>query len=116
MPVITTAGQGGGAGAARMQFPMETKYGTNLEALPVPVDSRCSSNATACSTMCCVNWLQYRLDPLRVRKYFLISGCLIKDSKPAKKASWLLCLAPKSFRRSLIEYIAKVWHCHVQVR
>ena len=39
-PVFSTAGQPDG-GMGQMSFPMESQYGTNVDALPEPQDLRC---------------------------------------------------------------------------
>lgn len=52
-PVISTGGQSGPAGD-KMQFPMENKFGTDPDVLPLPNDSR--------SAVCCHSHLQYKHD------------------------------------------------------
>ena len=41
-PVFSTAGQRNG-GTGQMAFPMESQYGTNVDALPEPKDPRCAT-------------------------------------------------------------------------
>lgn len=49
-PVFSTAGQRD-AGMGQMSFPMESQYGTNVDALPEPQDQRCAPPGLAADAL-----------------------------------------------------------------